>query len=331
MMKLIPRPWRALSVCMLALGAALPALAQADYPQRPVKLIVPFAPGGSTDIVARLVADKMQATLGQPVVVDNRAGSGGAIGSEVVARAEPDGYTIGIGTVSTLAVNPLLLKASRVDPLKDFAPITVLADVPSVFMVHPSFPGGRNFQQVVSELRAKPGSYNMGSSGPGSISHLIIEAMNVDLKIKLTHVPYRGMGPAMTAALAGETQVVSDQYPSSAAHIKGGKLIPFAVGAHRRLEALPEVPTLKELGYADLNELAITWFGIVAPAKTPAAVQKKLLDAATAALRDPALVARLKELGMEPAAGSPADFRKLIGSALERNRRIVQAANISAE
>ncbi len=325
------RACKALATCVLALGAGAPALAQGDFPQRPVKLIVPFAPGGSTDIVARLVADKMQASLGQAVVVDNRAGSGGAIGSEAVARAEPDGYTIGIGTVSTLAVNPILLKASRVDPLKDFAPITALASVPSVFMVNPDFPGGRSFQQVLAELRAKPDAYNMGSSGPGSISHLIIEAMNADLKIRLRHIPYRGMGPAMTAVLAGDTQVATDQYPSSAAYIKSGRLIPFAVGAHRRLEALPEVPTLKELGHADLNELAITWFGIVAPARTPAAVQKTLLDAATAALRDPALLARLKELGMEPAAGTPEAFRARIASALERNRRIVQAANISTE
>ena len=322
--------WLAGSPCFLALAAGAPAFAQGDYPQRPVKLIVPFAPGGSTDIVARLVADKMQATLGQAVVVDNRAGGGGMIGSEVVAKAEPDGYTIGIGTVSTLAVNPILLKASRVDPLKDFAPITALANVPSVFMVHLSFPA-RGFQAVVTEVRAKPDAYNMGSSGPGSISHLIIEAMNAELKFKLRHIPYRGMGPAMTAALAGETQVVSDQYPSSAAYIKSGKLLPFAVGAHRRLEAMPEVPTLKELGHPELNELTITWFGIVAPAKTPAAVQEKLLDAAQAALRDPALLARLKELGREPATTSPEAFRAQIAGALERNRRIVQAANISAE
>lgn len=318
----------------LATGAGAPAFAEgrdASFPQRPLKLIVPFAPGGSTDIVARLVADKMQATLGQAVVVDNRAGSGGAIGSQAVAAAEPDGYTIGIGTVSTLAVNPILLKASRVDPLKDFAPITALANVPSVFMVHPSFAGGHSFQAVLAELRSKSDAYNMGSSGPGSISHLIIEAMNADLKIKLRHIPYRGMGPAMTAVLAGETQVATDQYPSSAANIRSGKLIAFAVGAHRRLESLPEVPTLKELGYLELNELAITWFGIVAPAKTPEAVQQKLLDAASAAMRDPALLMRLKELGMEPATGTPEAFRAQIASALERNRRIVRAANIHAE
>lgn len=319
----------AISVALLGL-LALPAFAQEGYPQRPVKLIVPFAPGGSTDLVARLVAEKMQATLGQPVTVDNRTGSGGMIGSEAVARAEADGYTVGIGTVSTLTVNPILLKANRVDPLKDLAPITLLARVPSVFMVHPSFPG-RDFAQVVAEVRARPDVYNIGSSGSGSISHLLIEAMNSDLRFKLRHVPYRGMGPALAAALSGETEVSIDQYPSSAAHIRSGKLLPFAVGASRRLEALPSVPTLKELGQPDLNELAMTWFGLVAPAKTPPAVQKKLHDAAVAALRDPSLVARLKEMGADAAGGSAEAFRSQIESGLARNRRIVQAAGISPE
>lgn len=319
----------AISVALLGL-LALPAFAQEGYPQRPVKLIVPFAPGGSTDLVARLVAEKMQATLGQPVTVDNRTGSGGMIGSEAVARAEADGYTVGIGTVSTLTVNPILLKANRVDPLKDLAPITLLARVPSVFMVHPSFPG-RDFAQVVAEVRARPDVYNIGSSGSGSISHLLIEAMNTDLRFKLRHVPYRGMGPALAAALSGETEVSIDQYPSSAAHIRSGKLLPFAVGASRRLEALSSVPTLKELGQPDLNELAMTWFGLVAPAKTPPAIQKKLHDAAVAALRDPSLVARLKEMGADAAGGSGETFRSQIESGLARNRRIVQAAGISPE
>jgi tripartite-type tricarboxylate transporter receptor subunit TctC len=320
----------ALPLLLLAATATTPALAQADYPQRPIKLIVPFAPGGSTDIVARLVADKMRVSLGQSVVVDNRAGGGGMIGTEVVARAEPDGYTIGIGTVSTLTVNPLLLKSNRVDPLKDLAPITALAAVPSVFAVNPAF-GPRTFKDVVAEIRSKPDQYNMGSSGPGSISHLLIEAMNADLKIKLRHIPYRGMGPAVTAALAGETQVLSDQYPSAAPHIKSGKLLPFAVGANQRLADLPEVPTLKELGYADLNTLAMTWFGLVVPAKTPAAIQAKLHKAATEALRDPALLARLKELGVDPVGNSPEAFRKQIVDGLALNTRIVKTANISAE
>lgn len=322
---------RALGLIGLGVASLAPLQAQAaDYPQQPVKLIVPFAPGGSTDLVARLVADKMRVSLGQSVVVDNRAGAGGMIGAELVAKAPADGYTIGIATVSTMTVNPLLLKSARLDPLKDFTPITTLATIPSVFSLTPSFPG-RNFAEFLAETRRKPGHYASGSPGSGSIGHLIIEALNDDLKIDLRHVPYRGMGPAITSALAGETQVLSDQYPSSAAHIKAGKLFPMAVAAQRRLPDLPQVPTLKELGYPELNELAITWFGLVGPAKLPADIQKKLLAAAQEALKDPALLARLKELGVEPVGSTPEAFSKSIAQGLERNKRVIQTRHVTAE
>ena len=321
----------ALGLAGLALAGLLPLQASAqDFPRQPIKLVVPFAPGGSTDIVARLVADKMRASLGQSVVVDNRAGAGGMIGAEVVAKAPADGYTIGIATVSTMTVNPLLLKSARLDPQKDFTPITTLATIPAVFSLTPTFPG-RNFADFLAEARRKPGQYASGSPGSGSIGHLIIEAMNEDLKIDLRHVPYRGMGPAITSALAGETQVLSDQYPSSAAHIKGGKLVPMAVASQKRLAELPQVPTLKELGYPELNELSITWFGLVGPAKLPADIQKKLLAAAQEALKDPALLARLKELGVEPVGSTPEAFAKTIAQGLERNKRVIQSRHITAE
>lgn len=316
----------AMAVGLMSLGAA----AADAFPSKPLKLVVPFAPGGSTDIVARLMADKMGARLGQPVVVENKAGSGGMIGAEAVAKAPADGYTIGMGTVSTLTVNPLLLKSARLDPLKDFAPLTVLATIPSVYSLNPAFPA-RNFKEFVAEAARKPDHYTAGSPGIGSVGHLIIEAMNEDLKIDLRHIPYRGMGQAITSALGGETQLLSDQYPSSAPHIKAGKLVPIAVAAQRRLPDLPNVPTFKELGYADLNEIGITWFGLVAPAKTSADVQKKLLDAALEALKDPALLARFKELGAEPVGNSPEAFGKMIAQGLERHRRIVQSRHITAE
>lgn len=320
-----------LAAGLLAAAAMAPGLAAAQaYPSQPIKLIVPFAPGGSTDIVARLVADKMRARLGQSVVVDNRAGAGGMLGSEVVAKAAPDGYTIGVGTVSTLAVNPLLLKANRIDPLKDFTPITTLASIPAVFSLSPAFPA-KNFAEFLAEARRKPDHYASGSPGVGSIGHLIIEAFNDDLKVDLRHVPYRGMGPAITSALAGETQFLSDQYPSSAPHIKAGKLLPIAVAAPKRLADLPQVPTLKELGYPELNEIATTWFGLVGPAKLPADVQKKLQAAAVEALQDPALLARLKELGVEPVGHTPEAFGKLIAQSLERNKRVIQSRRIEAE
>lgn len=317
----------ALASCLA--GALPPAMAQA-YPDKPVKLIVPFAPGGSTDIVARLVADRMQKTLGQAVVVDNRAGAGGTIGAEAVARAQPDGYTIGLGTVSTLAVNPVLLKASRVDPLRDFAPITALASIPSVFSTPPSLKV-QDFKGFVALARSKPDQLMVGSPGSGSIGHVIIEAFNHEMSIQLRHIPYRGMGPAINAALAGETQVLVDQYPSSAPFVKAGKVVPFAAAAEQRLPSMPNVPTLKELGYAELNELAITWFGLVAPAKTPPAILAKLNTAALEALKDPSLQAKLKEMGVQPIGNSQEQFGKQIASSLERVRKLVQARKIEVE
>ena len=312
------------------LGFAAPSALAQSYPDKPVKLIVPVAPGGSTDIVARLVADRMQKTLGQSVVVENRAGAGGAIGAEVVARAAPDGYTIGVGTVSTLAVNPVLLKASRTDPIKDFAPITALASIPSVFTTHPSLKVN-DFKAFTALVRSKPDQFTAGSPGTGSIGHLIIEAMNDELKVQVRHIPYRGMGPVINGALAGETQLLSDQYPSSAPFIKAGKLVPFAVAADQRIAALPNVPTFKELGHPELNELAITWFGLVAPARTPAAVVARLNAAALDALKDPALQMRLKELGAQPIGNAPEQFAQMIGTSLERVRAVVQARKIEAE
>ena len=324
------RPVAALALAVLAGFALQPAAAAEPYPAKPVKLIVPFAPGGSTDIVARLVADRMQQALGQPVVVDNRAGAGGTIGAEAVARATPDGYTIGMGTVSTLAVNPVLLKAARLDPLKDFAPITALASIPSVFSTHPSLKVG-NFKEFVGLVRSKPDQFTSGSPGTGSIGHLIIEAMNNDLQLQLRHIPYRGMSMVINGALAGETQVLSDQYPSSAPFIKSGKLVPFAVAADKRLAALPNVPTLQELGYPELNQLAITWFGLVAPARTPAAVVARLQAAAAEALKDPVLQAKLRDMGAQPIGNSPEQFGAMIGASLERVRHVVQTRKIEVE
>ncbi|HRN74374.1 tripartite tricarboxylate transporter substrate-binding protein [Ottowia sp.] len=318
--------------CMLALAAAatsFTAVAQANYPTRPITLVVPFAAGGATDIVARIVADKMR-SIGQSVVVDNKAGAGGMIGAQAVAKAKPDGYTIGMGTVSTLAVNPVLLKSYKMDPAKDFAPITALVVIPTVVSAGAGFPV-KNFDGFLAEVRKQPDHYNAGSPGIGSIGHLVIEAMNEDLKIQLRHIPYKGMGPAITSALSGETQVLSDQYPSSASHIKAGKLTPLFVGANARLPELPQVPTLKELGYPELNELAITWFGLVAPAGTPAEIVSKLNAAAVAALKDPATQARLKDLNAQTVGNTPEAFGQMIAQAGERVRRIAQSRKIEAE
>lgn len=235
-----------------------------------------------------------------------------------------------MGTISTLAVNPVLLRASRTDPLKDFTPITALASIPSVFSTHPSLKVD-TLPAVVALARSKPDQLNAGSPGSGSIGHLIIEAMNDELKIQVRHIPYKGMGPVITGALGGETQLLSDQYPSSAPYIKSGKLVPFAVAADHRLAVLPNTPTFKELGHPQLNEIAITWFGLVAPAKTPASIVTKLNAAAAEALKDPSLQARLKELEAESIAGTPEQFSSLIATSLQRVRKVAQARKIEME
>ena len=318
------------SLACLAAGTSMAQDKVAPYPQRPVKLIVPFAPGGSTDIVARLVAEAMHGPLGQPVVVENRAGAAGLIGADAVARAAPDGYTLGVGTISTLAVNTVLLATARRDPLADFAPVTTLAQIPSVFSTHPSM-GVDDLQGFVAAVRARPDHYTIGSAGIGSIGHLIAEAMNETLNIRLRHIPYKGQGPVVNSALAGETQVLSDQYPSSAALVQAGRLVPFAVAAHQRLAALPQVPTLAEQGYPALNRLAITWFGLVAPAGTPPAVVAQLNGAARQALQSPPLLARLQQLGVQATGSTPAQFASLISDTRAQVEKVVAERKIPLE
>ncbi|MGF6212924.1 Bug family tripartite tricarboxylate transporter substrate binding protein [Comamonas sp. 4034] len=300
------------------------------YPRQPVKLVVPFAPGGSTDIVARLIADAMHGPLGQPVVVENKAGAAGLIGAEAVARAQPDGYTIGIGTISTLAVNTVVLKSARHDPLRDFAPITTLAQIPSVFSTHPSL-GVGDLQSFIATMRARPDHYTIGSAGVGSIGHLIAESMNAELGIRMRHIPYKGQGPVVNSALAGETQVLSDQYPSSSSLVQSGRLVPFAVAAPQRLPSLSQVPTLAEAGYPALNRLAITWFGLVAPAGTPQNVVDTLNQAARDALKTPAVRERLAQLGVQPLGGTPAQFAQLIAQTRSQVEQLVEQRRIPME
>lgn len=307
----------------LGAGQASHAQERGTYPSQPIKLLVPFAPGGSTDIVARVIADAMRGPLGQPVVVENRAGAAGLIGAEAVARAQPDGYTIGVGTISTLAVNPVMLKAQRRDPLQALVPVIALAQIPSVFSTHPSL-GVTDLQGLVATLRAKPDHYTMGSAGVGSIGNLIAEALNENLGVRLRHIPYQGQGPVVNSALSGETQVLSDQYPSSSSLVQSGRLVPFAVAAPQRLPALPGVPTLAEAGYPALNRLAITWFGLVAPAGTPQAVVDTLNHAAREAMRQPKVQERLAQLGVVPMGGSPQQFAVLISDTRAQIQQLVQ-------
>lgn len=323
------RQWLALLAAGACALAAPPVLARTPgYPHRAIKLIVPFAAGGSTDIVGRLLADALQRELGQSVFVENKAGAGGMIGTEALARSPADGYTIGLGSISTLAVNPVVLKATRVNPLQDLQMVLPLASIASVFSVPPSL-GVRDFAQFLKTARAQGDAWTAGSSGVGSIGHVILEAMNAELGLQLRHIPFKGMGPVVSSTLSGQTQVLSDQLPSSLPHIEAGRLLPFAVAAGARLPSLPEVPTLAELGYPQLNQLAITWFGLVLPAGTPTPVVARLNKAANQALQQAALLARLAQMGVTPMGGTVQDLERMVAQTTQQVRALVQQRGIS--
>lgn len=325
------RQWLALAavgVCALSAPQVGAGARTSTYPHRAIKLIVPFAAGGSTDIVARLLAEALQHALGQPVYVENKAGAGGMIGTDAVAHAAPDGYTLGLGSISSLAVNPVVLKAARVDPLQDLQMVVPLASIASVFSVPPGL-GVHDFAQFLATARAQGDAWTAGSSGVGSIGHVILEAMNADMGLQLRHIPFKGMGPVVNSALAGQTQVLSDQFPSSAPHVQAGRLVPFAVAAQARLPSLPQVPTLAELGYPALNDLAITWFGLVLPAGAPPEVVQRLNAAANQVLQQAPLQARLAQLGVTPMGGSVQDLQRMVAVTTQQVRNLVAQRGIT--
>lgn len=322
------RTWLAQATAVAGMSVLPTWAREKPYPNRAIRLIVPFAAGGSTDIVARLVGDAMQRIVGESIVVENKAGAGGMIGAEALARSMPDGYTMGLGSISTLAVNPVVLKAARMDPLTQLQPIIPLASIASVFSV-PSSLGIDNFAQFLSAARAQGDNWAAGSSGVGSVGHVILEAFNAQLHLKLRHIPFKGMGPVINSTLAGQTQVLSDQFPSSAPHIQAGRLKPFAVAAKSRLAELPHVPTLAELGYPQLNDLAITWFGLVVPKGVPAPVVHQLNHAAQQALADHELQARFAQMGVTPLGGTPEDLQRMVIDTTAHVRTLVAERGIT--
>ena len=310
-----------------ALSALAPAVFAADavYPSRPIKLIVPFGAGGSTDMVARLLAEKMGPILGQTVVIENKGGAGGSIGASEIAKSAPDGYTIGMATVSTHGANPAIMTKLPYDAKKDFAPITNVMSVPSVFVVHPSVPA-KTMKEFIALAKAHPGKYTFASPGTGSLGHANIENFMNLAGIELLHIPYKGAGQALTDALGGQVNAMTDNLPSSLSNIQAGKLRPLAVLAFKRAEVLPDVPTYTELGYAQMGDGG--WFGLVAPAGTPKAVIAKLNAAAHKAMHDPAYLAKQKEISGEGMANTPEQFAKQIDTAIARYTAVAQRANI---
>lgn len=298
------------------------------YPERPIALVDAFSAGGSTDIFARLLAEKMGPILGTAVIVENRVGSGGAIGSEYVARAKADGYTLGIATVSTLATNPAVASKPRYDPLKDFAHISNLLTVPSVLVVHPSVPA-RNLKELIELSKAKPDTLGFATPGIGSAGHVLLEQFMRLSGAKFLHVPYRGASNVINDLLGGQIMIASDNLPSMLPHVRSGKVRAIAVRDNKRLSVLPQVPTYAEEGYAEVSEPL--WFGLVAPAGTPRDIVMRLNAAVHQVVATPAFKAKLESLSASSAAGTPEQFAAQAKTLLERYRRVAKESNIHVD
>ena len=288
----------------LATTLAGPALAQ-NYPNKPIELQVPFAPGGTTDIVARIIADPLGKTLGQSVIVVNKPGGGGIVGAAETARATPDGYKLGIATVSSTAANPAINPKVPYDPITDFTPIINIAATPNIIAVNPNFPA-KNYAEFVAELKKNPGKYSYSTSGTGGIGHMLMELYKSLTGTFVTHIPYRGAGPALNDTGAGQVPIIFDNLPSALPFIKAGRLIPIVVSAPQRVAALPNVPTFKEVNLEPVNRMA--YYGILGPKDLPREIVDKISDATRKALADPAVRARIEATDSVIVANTPEQF-----------------------
>ncbi len=298
-------------VAALGWGLCLPATvaAQASFPGKPLSIIVPFTPGGTTDILARIVGQGLSTEFGQPVVIENRAGAGGNIGGQVASKAAPDGYTLFMGTVGTQAINASLYKKMPFDPIKDFAPITRVANVPNLLVANPTQPF-KSVAELIAYARANPGKVNFASSGNGTSIHLSGELFKTMAKVQMVHVPYKGSAPALTDLLGNQVGIMFDNLPSVIAHVRSGKLRPLAITTAKRSPELPDVPTLAESGLPGYE--ATSWFGLLAPAGTPAAVIAKLNAAIVKVLAQPDVRKRISDQGAEVYSETPEQFAAFI-------------------
>lgn len=297
---LLPRFFAAL----VAAALVMPAFGQTNYPSKPIKLIAPVQPGGGVDLVARTIGERLSKVLGQPVVVENQSGGGGVVGSQATARAAPDGYTLMVGYVGTHGTNPAVRKLSY-DAIRDFTPIAMVGGTPNILVVPPSLPV-KSLAEFIAYVKANKGKLSYGSSGPGTLTHLAMEQLKVSADLDIQHVPYRGIGPAITDILGGQTQALFPGLAAALPHIKAGKMRPLAITGTRRHPLLPDVPTFDELGYKDFD--GVQWYGIVGPANLPPAVVTTLNTEINKMLADPDLRERLSSEALEPMPMTPAQF-----------------------
>jgi tripartite-type tricarboxylate transporter receptor subunit TctC len=313
----------------LAIGfaMALPAAALAqDYPSKPIHLVVGYTPGGTTDIIARIIGARLSETLHQPVIVDNRAGAGGNIGADLVAKAAPDGYTLLMGTAGTMAVNPWIYKKLPFDTVRDFAPISLVATLPNLMVVSPNVPA-KTVQEFVAWAKTRPGKVFFASSGMGNTPHMTAELFNQTTGLKMVHVPYKGSGPALSDLMAGTgVQVMFDNMPSAIGQARSGALRALAVTSAKRVDSAPDIPTVAESGYPGFE--VVTWFGLFAPAGTPPAIVERLNHEVAEAVRHPETRKRLLELGAEPTSNSPAQYAALVKGERDTWGKVVKSANI---